>query len=68
MPSYDYVCTETACAHAWTEDASIHAAARTDCPQCKQESAKRLISGGAQVRLLGQGWYRDGYATKPQSR
>ena len=60
--TYEYVCT--ACQHQWEAEQSISADPLTECPQCKQSTAKRQISGGQGFILKGGGWYADGYGSK----
>lgn len=59
MPTYEYKCE--ACEHLWEEDKKITDPVTTICPECGEEKAKRLISGGSGFQLLGSGWFRDGY-------
>jgi putative FmdB family regulatory protein len=47
VPEYEYTCQNTECNNEWCETHSIKENARTTCPACKQETAKRLISGGS---------------------
>jgi len=57
MPSYEHICTNIECAFEWEEEYSIKEDPPKICPQCKQETAKRLISGGSGrgiVELYGQ--------------
>ena len=56
--TYEYECT--ACAHAWEEDQKITAPPVCECPVCKQQTAKRLISKSSFI-LNGPGWFKDGY-------
>jgi putative FmdB family regulatory protein len=62
MPTYEYTCTK--CEHAWEEDQSISEDPVTQCPECQEETAKRLISGGTGFLLTGGGWAKEGYSTK----
>ena len=55
---YEYCCTE--CKHKWEEDKKISAPKTKICPECKKESAKRLISKSS-FQLKGAGWFKDGY-------
>jgi putative FmdB family regulatory protein len=55
---YEYECT--ACAHAWEEEQKIIAPPTRECPACKQQTAKRLISKSTFI-LNGPGWFKDGY-------
>lgn len=59
--TYDYKCNS--CLHIWEEEQSIKAEALTSCPQCQQETAERLISGGNFI-LKGDGWASSGYSKK----
>ena len=59
--TYEYACT--ACGHAWEAEQSISAAPLTECPSCKQATAKRQVSGGAGFILKGGGWYADLYSS-----
>lgn len=61
MPTYDYACQDEKCSHEWEEVHSITAEPVKQCPQCKGETAKRLISGGGNFILNGSGWAKEGY-------
>ena len=56
--TYDYMCED--CKHEWQEEQSIKDEAIKFCPNCKKETAKRLISGGTFI-LMGGGWAKEGY-------
>ena len=57
--TYEYECT--ACSHTWEEDQKITAPAVCECPKCKRQTAKRLISSGSFI-LKGEKWEsKDGY-------
>jgi putative FmdB family regulatory protein len=56
--TYEYECC--ACGHKWEKEAPITAEPDKKCPQCSQESAKRLVSAALFV-LKGSGWAADGY-------
>lgn len=60
--TYEYTCL--ACQHEWEAEQSISAKPLTECPQCHQSTAKRMVSGGAGFILKGGGWYADGYGLK----
>ncbi len=60
--TYEYTCL--ACQHEWEAEQSISAKPLTECPQCHQPTAKRMVSGGAGFILKGGGWYADGYGLK----
>ncbi len=40
---------------------SIKADACKECPECKEEKAERLITGGSGVLFKGQGFYQTDY-------
>jgi putative FmdB family regulatory protein len=61
MPIYEYCCQNEECKHQWEDEASIKSEPLTQCPLCKQETAKRLISSGTGFQLIGNGWFKDGY-------
>jgi putative FmdB family regulatory protein len=63
--TYDYLCT--ACGNTWEAEQRISEAALTTCPNCKQETAKRQISGAAGFILKGGGWYADLYSSTNKS-
>jgi len=62
--TYEYLCT--ACQNVWEQEQSISEAPAKVCPRCKQETAKRQVSGGAGFILKGGGWYSDLYASTPK--
>ena len=57
--TYEYECTNPECKHTWEEDQRISAQAISVCPQCKQQTAKRLISKSSFI-LVGDGWFNKG--------
>jgi putative FmdB family regulatory protein len=57
--TYEYQCTDFACQHQWEEEQRITEPASRRCPECGQETARRLISKTAFI-LNGPGWYRSG--------
>mgnify|MGYP001210715667 CR=1 FL=1 len=59
--TYEYQCE--ACGHAWEAQQPISAPALTECPNCKKNAAKRMVSGGQGFILKGGGWYADGYGS-----
>jgi putative FmdB family regulatory protein len=60
MPSYNYVCQNEWCNNEWEVFHGINDLIKT-CPQCQQETAKRIISDGGSFVLAGGGWARDSY-------
>jgi len=61
MPTYEYACSS--CRHAWEFEQSIKDNAITECPNCKQQTARRQISRGTGFILKGSGWYADLYSS-----
>jgi putative FmdB family regulatory protein len=56
--TYEYECNN--CGHQWEFEQSIKDQAITTCPNCNQETAKRLISKSNFI-LQGGGWAKDNY-------
>lgn len=56
--TYEYSCT--VCKNFWEEEQSIKDDPIKVCPECKNESAKRLISKSNFI-LQGGCWASDGY-------
>jgi len=54
MPIYEYECT--ACAHHLEKMQKMSDPPLTHCPQCHQETLRKLISA-AGFQLKGTGWY-----------
>jgi putative FmdB family regulatory protein len=54
MPIYEYRCE--ACGHELEAIQKMSDPALVQCPDCKQESLKKVISAAA-FRLKGGGWY-----------
>ncbi len=61
MPTYEYVCS--ACKNEWEVEQSMKDNALTECPRCKEQTARRQISRGTGFILKGGGWYSDLYAS-----
>lgn len=57
--TYEYVCE--ACGKTWEIEQKISEPAIKECPHCKMEKAKRLVSGGTAFILNGSRWASDGY-------
>ena len=61
MPTYDYRCEK--CGHEFEAKHSIHDDPIKHCPECNEESVKRIITSTAGgFRITGKGVY------KPTSR
>ncbi len=63
--TYEYLCT--ACQNVWEAEQSISEAPLKTCPRCKNDTAKRQVSGGAGFILKGGGWYADLYGSSKKS-
>lgn len=58
MITYEYKCE--GCQHTWDAKQKMSDDPIKDCPECKEEKAKRLISGGTGFVLKGGGWFNSG--------
>lgn len=54
MPIYEYRCQ--ACGHEFEAMQKMSDDALTECPHCKKQELKKLISAGG-FQLKGGGWY-----------
>jgi putative FmdB family regulatory protein len=59
MPTYDYECSK--CKHAWELFQPITAKPVKKCPECGQQSARRVIGPGAAILFRGSGFYLTDY-------
>ena len=59
MPTYDYKCQN--CGHSFEILQNMNADHLTNCPQCNEESLKRLIGTGAGLLFKGSGFYETDY-------
>lgn len=57
--TYEYICLH--CKHEWSQEGKISEPPEKVCPKCKEEAAKRLVSGGQGFQLKGGGWASEGY-------
>ena len=55
MPTYEYECQN--CDHRFDILQRITADRLTTCPECKQDTLKRLIGGGSGIIFKGSGFY-----------
>tara|TARA_B100000424_G_scaffold45787_1_gene31588 strand:+ start:442 stop:714 length:273 start_codon:yes stop_codon:yes gene_type:complete len=62
MPTYDYICDE--CKKRFEYFQSMSADPLTDCPECKKNSLRRIISGGTGLIFKGSGYYLTDYKDK----
>lgn len=56
--TYEYQCKS--CNHRWETEQKITEEPMKNCPECKKETALRLVSGGTAVIYKGAGWYATG--------
>ena len=61
MPIYDYRCDS--CGYEFEELRSFSDDDPEECPECGEDSVRRLISGG-NFQLKGNGWYETDYGKK----
>ncbi len=54
MPIYEYRCED--CGHEMEKLQKMSDPALTECPECKQDALKKVISAVG-FRLKGAGWY-----------
>jgi putative FmdB family regulatory protein len=66
MPTYEYRCS--ACKSEWEIDQSIAAPAVQACPICHAEKPTLLIGSRPSFLLKGEGWAKDGYGAKSESK
>lgn len=59
MPEYEYKCSDDACGYSFDLIQSISEKPIEQCPECKKNTAKRLISKTSFV-LKGNGWFGSG--------
>ncbi len=59
MPTYDYKCSN--CGYAYELFQSMKDDPVTECPQCREQTLKRLIGAGAGLVFKGSGFYLTDY-------
>jgi len=62
MPTYDYECNT--CGHTYELFQAITAKPVKKCPQCGNNTAKRLIGTGAGIIFKGSGFYQTDYRSE----
>ena len=62
MPSYDYICND--CEKIYEYFQSMSDAPIRECPECKKNSLRRVISGGTGLIFKGSGYYLTDYKNK----
>jgi putative FmdB family regulatory protein len=58
MPTYDYACKE--CGHEFEAKQRMSEDALKQCPECKQDSLKKVIKSTSGFQLKGSGWFKSG--------
>ena len=62
MPTYDYICNN--CEKMYEYFQSMSDAPEKECPECKKNSLRRVISGGTGLIFKGSGYYLTDYKNK----
>ena len=62
MPTYDYICND--CEKTYEYFQSMSDAPVKECPECKKNSLRRVISGGTGLIFKGSGYYLTDYKNK----
>ncbi|MFI4919003.1 MAG: FmdB family zinc ribbon protein [Legionellales bacterium] len=65
MPIYEYQCTS--CHHHFDLMQKMSDPAATQCPECSQHTAIKLVSA-AGFQLKGTGWYETDFKNKDSSK
>jgi len=61
VPIYEYQCEQ--CEHKMEAIQKISDVPLKDCPECKQETLRKLVSAAA-FKLTGTGWYETDFKDK----
>ena len=62
MPTYDYICND--CEKKYEYFQSMSDAPIKECPECKNNSLRRVISGGTGLIFKGSCYYLTDYKDK----
>ena len=62
MPTYDYICND--CEKIYEYFQSMSDAPIRECPECKKNSLRRVISGGTGLIFKGSWYYLTDYKNK----
>ena len=65
MPIYEYQCA--ACGHTFDTIQSFKEEVLVDCPVCKEQTLKKLVSASA-FHLKGSGWYVTDFKNPAQTK
>jgi len=66
MPTYDYICND--CNKMYEYFQSMSDNPLTKCPECKNNSLRRIISGGTGLIFKGSGYYLTDYKNKKNKK
>ena len=66
MPTYDYICNDCNKMHEYFQSMSDNPL--TKCPECKNNSLRRIISGGTGLIFKGSGYYLTDYKNKKNKK
>ena len=61
MPSYDYVCDNDNCKHVFEQRQNMSDDSLKTCPECREDTLRRLIGKGGGVIFKGSGFYVNDY-------
>jgi len=64
VPTYDYKCDD--CGYKFEQFQSMSSESFKTCPECEQESLRRLIGKGGGVIFKGSGFYCTDYRPAPK--
>jgi len=65
MPTYEYKCEN--CGYQFDTIQSMKDAPLKECPECHENTLKKLISGGAGLIFKGSGFYLTDYKNKSEN-
>lgn len=61
MPIYKYKCTDVECEYEFEALQTMKEGLLKVCPECRQEDVLEKCISIINFRLLGEGWFKDGY-------
>ena len=62
MPTYDYICNN--CEKMYEYFQSMSDEPKKECPDCKKNTLRRVVSGGTGLIFKGSGYYLTDYKNK----
>jgi len=60
MPTYKYQCTDTTCYHEFEIVQSMSDEVLVECPNCGEQTLKKIINNTGTFILKGSGWFKKG--------